>query len=101
VRHPAEEFLKCGSARLTKDDKVQIAMAVYLALEAINESAPVGCDGKPAELVMSVGEGVVVVQDLLEETLKRLGAPVPEPAEVEVQEGHCACGSKLEDEDYN
>lgn len=101
TRHPKEDFLKCGNVRLTKDEKVNIALALYLTLEAINESAPTGCDGQPAELVVSVGEGAVAIQQLLTRILDRFGAPLPAVPVVEAKEGHCVCGNKLEDEDYN
>lgn len=96
-----EQFLKCGDVRLKREEKVSIAMAVYLTLEALNDMAPVGCDGKPAELMVSVGEHEVAVQAILTQILERFGAPIPELPEVEATEGHCACGNKLEDEDYN
>lgn len=96
-----QKFEECGGVRLTKIDKINIAMAVYLTLEAINESAPIGCDGRPAELVTELGDGVVVIQRVLTQILERMGAPVPEDPEIEVKEGHCACGNRLEHEDYN
>jgi len=96
-----ERFLRCGSVRLKKEEKVSIAMAVYLTLEAINEMAPTGCDGKPAELAVKMGKETVVIQPLLEQILQRFGAPLPELPEVEVEEGCCVCGNQLEDEDYH
>ena len=96
-----ERFLRCGSVRLKKEEKVSIAMAIYITLEAINEMAPTGCDGKPAELATQLGDHVVAIQPLLTQILERFGAPIPEVPEVEAEEGHCICGNKLEDEDYN
>jgi hypothetical protein len=97
----ADQFIKCGSTRLTKEDKVNIAMAVYLTLDAVNHTAPTGCDGKPAELTVPLGDGVVVIQNILTQILERFGAPIPELPEVETKEGHCVCGNELEDEEYN
>lgn len=96
-----ERFLRCGNVRLKKEEKVSIAMAVYLTLEAINEMAPTGCDGKPAELATQLGDQVVAIQPLLVQILERLGAPLPDLPEVDAEEGCCLCGNKLEHEDYN
>ena len=96
-----QQFLKCGNVRLKKEEKVSIAMALYITLEAINEMAPTGCDGKPAELAVEIGDKPVAIQPILTEILERLGAPLPEVPEVEVEEGCCLCGNKLEHEDYN
>lgn len=96
-----QQFLNCGKARLTKEEKVSIAMAVYLTLEAINDMAPTGCDGKPAELTVGIGKDMVAIQPLLTQILERFGAPLPEIPEVQVEEGCCVCGNELEHEDYN
>ena len=96
-----EQFLKCGDVRLKREEKVSIAKAVYLTLEALTDMAPMGCDGKPAELMVRVGEHEVAIQAILTQILERFGAPIPKLPEVEPTEGHCACGNKLEDEDYN
>ena len=96
-----EQFLQCASVRLGREDKISIAMAVYLTLEALNEMAPTGCDGKPAELAVQVGNETVAIQPLLTQILEKLRAPLPSIPEVEVEEGCCVCGNKLEDEDYH
>ena len=96
-----EKFLACGNVRLKREEKISIAMAIYITLEAINEMAPTGCDGKPAELATQLGDQVVAIQPLLAQILERFGAPIPDLPEVEVKEGCCVCGNELEDEDYH
>ena len=96
-----EKFLACGNVRLKKEEKVSLAMAVYLTLEAINDMAPTGCDGKPAELTVGIGKDMVAIQPLLTQILERLGAPIPETPEASPEDGHCVCGNPLEEEDYN
>jgi hypothetical protein len=96
-----DQFLHCASVRLKREEKIGIAMAVYLTLEAINEMAPTGCDGKPAELAVQVGNETVAIQPLLTQILETFGAPLPSIPVVEVEEGCCVCGNMLEDEDYH
>ena len=95
----AKDFALCGAARLTKQDKINTAMAIYLTLEALNESAPRGCDGLPMELMHA--DGQVSIQQLLLQTLSRLKAPVPEAPEPEFEEGACGCGRPHAAEEWN
>ena len=97
----AKDFVLCGAARLTKQDKINTAMAIYLTLEALNESAPRGCDGLPMELMVSHADGQVSIQQLLLQTLSRLKAPVPEAPEPEFEEGACGCGRPHAAEEWN
>ena len=96
-----DQFLHCASVRLKREEKIGIAMAVYLTLEAINEMAPTGCDGKPAELAVQIGDETVAIQPLLTQILETFGAPLPSIPEVTVREGCCVCGNELEHEDYH
>jgi hypothetical protein len=100
-RHPAEAFLSCAKVRMDGDAKINVAMAVYLTLEAINASAPRGCDGMPAELMIEHGAGPVCVQDLLKKVLGFMRAPIPENPEPEFEEGFCGCGNPHPQDGWN
>lgn len=100
-RPPASAFEVAGSVKMTKDAKINLAMAVYLTLEAINDSAPRGCDGFPCDMMVAHGEGHVSVQELLTKVLGFLRCPVPPLPEPEFIEGRCGCGGKLSSENWN
>ena len=100
-RHPVQAFLAAAQTRLSKDDKVNIALGIYLTLEAINDSAPRGCDGFPCDMMVAHGEGHVSVQELLTKVLGFLRCPVPPLPEPEFIEGRCGCGGKLSSENWN
>ena len=51
-RRPVESFLPVRKVRLSQDAKMELAFGAYLVLEAINETAPRGCDGMPMELMV-------------------------------------------------
>jgi len=100
-RHPASDFMKCGEVRLTKHAKINTAMVLYLTLEALNESAPRGCDGMPMDLTVAHGGKPVSVPRLLRETLELLKAPLPADPEPEFEEGCCGCGNPHEPDAWN
>lgn len=93
VRPPAEAFLKCGSVRMSKSDKINLAMAVYLTLEALNESAPRGCDGLPMDLMTDHAGKGVSVQELLTKVLGFMRAPLPPLPAPEFEADKCGCGA--------
>jgi len=97
TRPPASAFTKCGKVRMSKDNKINLAMAVYLTLEALNESAPRGCDGLPMDLMTDHAGRGVSVQELLVKVLGFFGAPVPPPPASEIEHGHCGCGAPHHD----
>jgi hypothetical protein len=100
-RHPVQAFLAAAQTRLSKDDKVNIALGIYLTLEAINESAPRGCDGMPMDLTVGMGKDQTCVQEILKSILGRLGCPVPPEPDPIFEEGRCGCGGKLSSEGFH
>lgn len=101
TRPPASAFEVAGTIRMSKEDKINLAMAVYLTLEAVNDSAPLGCDGMPCELMASHGGEDVSVQGLLTKVLGFLRCPIPPIPSPEFVEGRCGCGNKLSSETWN
>lgn len=97
----AKDFAPCGAVRLTQQIKIDTAMAIYLTLEALNESAPLGCDGLPMELMVAHADGEVSIQQLLLQTLARFKAPVPEAPVPEFEEGACGCGRPHAVDEWN
>lgn len=100
-RHPAESFAAAAKVRLTGEDKINLAMAVYLTLEAINESAPRGCDGMPMDLMCGFGPKGTSIQALLRQVLGALRAPMPQEPDPIFEEGRCGCGNKLTSEGFH
>ena len=101
TRATVEDFNAAGTVRLTKEDKISLAMTLYLTLDALNESAPLGCDGLPMELLVQHGSGRISLQKLLAATLKHMKAPVPQEPEPEFQEGCCGCGNPIHPDSVN
>jgi len=93
TRPPASAFMACGKVRLSKEEKINLAMAVYLTLEALNESAPRGCDGLPMDLMTDHGGKGVSVQELLTKVLGFMKAPMPQPPAPDFEDGECGCGA--------
>jgi len=89
-RPSASAFDGCRKAKLTGEDKVNLAMAIYLTLETLNDMAPRGCDGAPCDLMVDHGGGEVSIQKLLTQVLGALRAPVPPIPEAE-DEAECEC----------
>jgi len=100
-RHTASDFDPCGSVRLTKQDKIDLGMTLYLTLAALNESAPLGCDGMPMELLVQHGSGRISLQKLLATTLNYMKAPMPHDPEPEFEEGRCGCGKPIHPDSVN
>lgn len=100
-RHPLEAFADVRKTRLSQDAKLEIALGAYLALEALNETAPRGCDGMPMDLMVDASVNGSSVQGILRKILTTLNAPIPPDPEPEFQEGRCGCGDKLTSELLN
>ena len=101
TRAAVEDFNAAGTVRLTKEDKISLAMTLYLTLDALNESAPLGCDGMPMELLVEHGSGRVSLQKLIASTLKHMKAPVPQEPEPEFHVGCCGCGNPIHPDSVN
>ena len=100
-RHPSRSFIPAGNARLSKEQKMTIAMGVYLTLEALHDMAPRGCDGMPMELMVENSADGTSVQTILANILIMLRAPLPPEPQPEFVEGRCGCGDKLTSEIMN
>lgn len=97
-RRPVQSFLPVRKVRLSQDAKMELAFGAYLVLEAINETAPRGCDGMPMELMVDASVNGASVQGILRRMLEVLNAPLPPEPEPEFTEGRCGCGDKLTSE---
>ena len=97
-RHPLQSFLPVRKVRLSQDAKMELALGAYLVLEAINETAPRGCDGMPMELIVDISKDDTSVQGVLRRMLEILNAPLPPEPEPEFVGGRCGCGDKLTSE---